>query len=204
MTKQDGARPVSAKQAVSRPTGNRQVGDDIRALRKSRNLTLKDLADALGRSAGWLSQIERGNTTPSVHDLGRIGEQFDLSISFFFRSSSRRPEEQGIILRAPDRMPIGSNETGLVEELLSPSLSGAFEMVKSTFAPHSSSGGMMPVRPKEDGGVLISGRLSMTIGTLDVTLEPGDSFQFSGTEYCWRNDGDEPAVVIWVISPPVY
>ncbi|WP_445680727.1 helix-turn-helix domain-containing protein [Radicibacter daui] len=183
---------------------NKQVGADIRALRKARGMTLKDVADVVGRSTGWLSQIERGNAAPSVHDLGRIAEHFGITISFFFRSSSRRPEEQGIILRAADRMPIGSHETGLVEELLSPTLSGGFEMIKSVFAPHSDSGGMMAIRPKEDGGVLISGTLKMTIGSLEVALQPGDSFQFSGTEYSWRNDGDEPAVVIWVVCPPVY
>ena len=39
---------------------SRQIGEDIRALRRSRDLTLQTLAGAIGRSVGWLSQIERG------------------------------------------------------------------------------------------------------------------------------------------------
>lgn len=182
----------------------RQIGEDIRALRRSRGMTLKDLSGAIGRSLGWLSQIERGQTTPSVRDLGAIADAFGISISFFFRSASRDEAERGIVLRAADRTAIGSAESGLVEELLSPTLSGSFEMIKSVFAPGSDSGGPVRGRQREDGGVLVSGRLSLTIGTLEVDLNPGDSFQFSGRSYAWRNSHDEPAVVIWVISPPVY
>ncbi|WP_212526014.1 XRE family transcriptional regulator [Actibacterium sp. MT2.3-13A] len=183
---------------------SKQIGDDIRALRKSRGITLKQLAAAVGRSVGWLSQVERGQTEPSVRDLGRIAEQFGIQISFFFRSAARREEERGLVLRNDDRMPIGSSATGLTEELLSPTLSGAFELIRSTFAPRSASEGTIPARPSEDGGVLISGRLCLTIGTLQVELEPGDSFQFREQDYAWRNPGNEPAVVIWVVSPPIY
>ncbi|OYU37525.1 MAG: XRE family transcriptional regulator [Pseudorhodobacter sp. PARRP1] len=182
----------------------RQIGEDIRALRKSRSLTLKDLALAIGRSLGWLSQIERGQTEPSVRDLGLIADHFGISISFFFRSASRREEERGLVLRAADRTPIGSTETGLTEELLSPSLSGSFEMIKSVFAPRSNSGGTVIAREKEDGGVLISGRLTLRIGELELQLHPGDSFQFVNKGYDWANPHDEPAVAIWVISPPIY
>ena len=180
------------------------VGEDIRSLRKSREMTLQQLAAAVGRSLGWLSQVERGQTTPSVRDLGLIAERLGVTISFFFRSSSRAPEERGLILRAADRTPIGSSETGLTEELLSPTLSGSFEMIKSIFAPGASSGGLAPAREKEDGGVLISGRLQITIGALNTELAPGDSFQFAGKPYGWANPYDEPAVVIWVVSPPIY
>lgn len=181
-----------------------QIGDDIRALRKARGATLKELSGAVGRSVGWLSQIERGETTPSVRDLGLLAEKLGVSISLFFRSASRNPEERGVVLRGADRVPIGSNESGLMEELLSPTLGGSFEMIKSTFAPRSDSGGSKSAQAREDGGVLISGRLTLVIGDMEVELSPGDSFQFADTRYAWRNEGDEPAVAIWVIAPPVY
>jgi transcriptional regulator with XRE-family HTH domain len=180
------------------------LGEDIRALRRSRKVTLAALSRAIGRSVGWLSQIERGRTTPSVRDLGRIAEFFGIGISVFFRSSTQREEERGLVLRAAARTPIGSSETGLTEELLSPTLGGAFEMIRATFAPRSASEGRIPARDAEDGGVLVSGRLRLEIGALEVDLEPGDSFQFARSEYAWRNEGDVPAVVVWVVSPPVY
>lgn len=181
-----------------------RIGADVRALRKARGITLVDLSAAVGRSTGWLSQVERGLAEPSVRDLGRIAERLGVSLSLFFRSASKRPEEQGIVLRAENRVPIGSSETGLVEELLSPSLAGSFEMIRSTFAPRSDSGGTRSGQGREDGGVIVSGRLHLTIGGVAFDLGPGDSFQFAGRDYAWRNDGDVPAVVLWIVAPPVY
>lgn len=181
-----------------------QIGEDIRALRKARGLTLQDLASAVGRSLGWLSQVERGQAEPSVRDLGRIADVFGINISFFFRSASRDEGERGLILRAADRFPIGSRASGLTEELLSPTLSGSFEMIKSVFAPKSDSGGPVRRRQREDGGVLVSGRLTLTIGDIAFDLQTGDSFQFVDRDYAWSNPHDEPAEVIWVVSPSVY
>lgn len=181
-----------------------RIGQDIRALRKARGLTLTQMAAAIGRSTGWLSQTERGRTAPSVRDLGQIAALFDLNISFFFRTAAQRPEEQGLVVRAAGRSRIGSPGSGLTEELLSPGLTGSFEMIRSVFAPHSKSAGLRSDREKEDGGVLVSGRLILRIGTLVVELAPGDSFQFRGGDYAWENPGDDPAEVIWVVSPPIY
>ena len=110
-----------------------RIGADLRALRKARGITLVELSAAVGRSVGWLSQIERGLGEPSVQDLGLLAARLGVNVSLFFRSASKRAEEQGIVLRAEDRIPIGSRETGLVEELLSPSLGGAFEMMQTSF-----------------------------------------------------------------------
>lgn len=183
---------------------NHHVGDDIRSLRKSRGLTLVQLASDVGRSVGWLSQIERGQTTPSVRDLGSLAERLEVNLSFFFRSSGRAQEEQGLVLRAADRPTIGSDDTGLTEELLSPTLSGSFEIIRSVFAAGSSSVGPRKARASEDGGVLLSGQLSLTVAGSELKLNAGDSFQFSQAEYEWRNDGSEPAVVIWIVAPPIY
>lgn len=182
----------------------RQIGSDIRALRKARGITLVALAAGVGRSVGWLSEVERGIAEPSVRDLSAIAEKLGASLGLFFRSASKRPEEQGVILRADDRVPIGSRASGLVEELLSPSLGGSFEMIRSTFAPGSDSGGLRSGRGREDGGVVVSGRLVLTIDGVQFDLGPGDSFQFAGKDYSWRNESDQPAEVHWIIAPPVY
>ena len=184
-------------------TGQDPLGPDIRALRKSRGLTLQELAAALDRSVGWLSQVERGQTTPAIPDLARIAEHFGLTISFFFRSSAREAAERGLIQRAADRVAIGDLSKGLSEELISPSLTGSFEMIQSTFAPGAKGQGQQSAH-REDGGVVISGQLRLKVGALDATLNAGDSFQFKGQPYAWENPADLPAVVVWVISPPIY
>lgn len=181
-----------------------QVGADIRALRKARGITLQALCAAVGRSVGWLSQVERGLADPSVRDLGLIADQLGVNTSLFFRSLSDRPEEEGHVLRNDNRIPIGSRDSGLIEELLSPTLGGTFEMIRSVFEPGAESGGPRPSHDRENGGLVLSGRLTLQIDGTAFDLGPGDSFQFAGGQYAWRNVTDEQTVVVWVVSPPIY
>lgn len=180
------------------------IGADIRALRKARGITIQALSTAVGRSVGWLSQVERGIAEPSVRDLGRIAAHLGVSISLFFRAAAARPEEQGRVVRSADRIPIGSAAGGLIEELLSPTLGGGFEMIRSTFEPGADSGGTRRASDRENGGVVVSGRIVLEIDGVAFDLGPGDSFQFAGADYAWRNPTAERAVVVWVVAPPVY
>ena len=183
--------------------GRHSVGPDIRTLRKLRGISLASLAKAIGRSIGWLSGVERGQFEPSIGDLRRIAGVFEVPISFFFRNDDAPEAERGIVVRAGSRHAIGSMETGLSEELLSPDLSGDFEMIRSVFAPGAEREDDSR-RAAQDGGYLVSGRLDLWVGGKLFRLAAGDSFQFQNQPYRWRNPGDEPAVVIWVVSPPVY
>ena len=176
---------------------------DIRALRKARGLTLSELALRLGRSVGWASQVERGLSVPSLADLRGIAELFNVPLSLFFAHDVPREEERGVIVRAGQRRPLGTSESGLVEELLSPDLGGTFELIRSEFAP----GAEMAVvarRDTEDAGYVVAGRFDIEIGGVWHSLGEGDSFRFRDRAYRWRNPGDRAAVVIWVVSPPVY
>ncbi len=179
------------------------LGADIRALRKSRGLTLTDVATRLDRSVGWLSQVERDLSEPSISDLRQIAECLGVPMSMLFAHTGVTPDEQGYVVRAGSRRPMGSGEEGLIEELLSPDLTDDFEMVHSTFEPHSRM--QTPAnRPTQEVGYMISGRLDLTIGGHEFTVGPGDSFRIKREPYQWANPYDEPAVAIWVIAPPVY
>jgi transcriptional regulator with XRE-family HTH domain len=184
-------------------TRSTQVGDDIRAFRKARSMTIAELALALGRSVGWLSQIERGQTEPAIADLKKISRIFGIPVSFFFRNEAAPDRERGHIVRAASRAVLGSNEDGITEELLSPDLAGDFEMIRSIFAPSAFSE-VIPARAAQDGGYIVSGRFNLWVGDRLFELKAGDSFGFKNQDYRWQNPGDEQVVVIWVISPPIY
>jgi transcriptional regulator with XRE-family HTH domain len=187
----------------SLPDQPKTLGADLRALRKARGLTLTDLADRLERSVGWLSQVERDKSEPSIADLRKIAAVLEVSVSMLFRHSAAPAHEAGHIVRRTARRPIGSSIEGLVEELLSPDLTDDFEMVHSTFAPGSRI--TAPVtRPTQEVGYLVSGRLEVEIDDRNHVIEPGDSFRIRGEAFRWSNPYAEPAVAIWVIAPPVY
>lgn len=179
------------------------LGADLRALRRARGLTLADLAARLDRSVGWLSQVERDLSTPSVTDLRRIAQALAVPSSIFFGKAPAPPEEEGYVVRKAARRPIGSGAAGLVEELLSPDLTDPFEVVHSTFEAGSRSEGAVS-RPTQELGYVLSGRLDLTIAGRCFSVGPGDSFRIRGEAFEWANPHDRPAVAIWVIAPPVY
>jgi len=179
------------------------LGADLRALRKARGLTLHTLAARLERSVGWLSQVERDLSDPSVNDLRMIAAELDVPISLLFAHAPAPADEAGYIVRQGARRPIGTRAAGLIEELLSPDLTDDFEVVHSTFEPHSQIDRAV-TRPTQELGYLLSGRLNMQIGAHDFIIHPGDSFRIRGEPHRWANPYDEPAVAIWVIAPPVY
>lgn len=190
--------PLAANKATATA-----LGADIRALRKSRSLTLFQLAAELNRSTGWLSHVERGQIDAGVADLKNLATLFDLPVSFFFRNDEAPEAERGAVVRAANRAEIGSPLEGLTEELLSPDLNHPFEMIRSTFQPGAESG-IVPARATEEGGYVASGELILWIGGTRHHLHTGDSFHFAKQPYRWKNPGDIAAILIWIVSPPIY
>ncbi len=179
------------------------LGRDLRALRKARGLTLTTLAKSIGRSVGFLSQIERGLSTPSITDLRALAKAFDVPLSWFFLTDNGDEAERGYIVRASSRRALGSSEEGLVEELLSPDLGGSFEMLRSVMEPKAEQA-ELNLRQTEEAGYVVSGALDLWIGDQMFSLKAGDSFRFDHKPHRWRNPGDVQTVIIWVVSPPVY
>ncbi|GMG82312.1 XRE family transcriptional regulator [Paralimibaculum aggregatum] len=193
---------IAETAAADRPSHS-GVGGDVRAVRRARGLTLTELSGRIGRSVGWLSQIERGISEPTIGDLRRIAAALEQPLSLFFGENQGPERERGHIVRQGARRVLGSAAQGLTEQLLSPDLSGSFEIVRSVFDPGAELA--EPARrPTEEAGYLISGRLDLWIGGEVFELHPGDSFRLREEPFRWRNPGREPAVAIWVIAPPVY
>jgi transcriptional regulator with XRE-family HTH domain len=184
-------------------TGDRLLARDIRALRKARGLTLTEIAIRLSRSVGWLSQVERGLSVPSLGDLKAFAELFGVPVSLFFGHEAPDDGERGVIVRSGRRRSLGTSDSGLVEELLSPDLGGSFELLRSVFAPGAELA-QTSLRQTEEAGYVVSGRFDIEISGVWHKLGEGDSFRFARQPFRWKNPGAEPAVVVWVVSPPVY
>ena len=176
---------------------------NIRALRKARGLTLAALAGLVDRSIGWLSQVERGISTPTLKDLQAFAQQFKVPISLFLGHETRHEHERGRIVRATERHALGTSESGMVEELLSPDLGGSFELKRCEIEPGA--GYRQAARGKaEEAGYVVTGILEIEISGTWHRLEAGDSFRFRDEPFRWRNPGTDPAVLIRVVSPPTY
>lgn len=190
--------------ADDQPDSVQKLGREIRGLRKARGLTLTQLAEKSGLSIGYLSLLERDRATPSINALHTISRALGVMISWFFDAQSAPQEERDFVVRRSRRRRLEFS-AGIVDELLSPSLEGALELLASRFPPGASSGDAPYTHTGEEAGVIIRGTLELWVDGKTFLLKAGDSFGFPSSlphRYC--NPGSEEAEVIWAITPPSY
>jgi transcriptional regulator with XRE-family HTH domain len=182
----------------------RQVGEQIRELRLVKRLTLQQLADMVGISVGYLSQIERNRSRLPIGTLRKICDVLNVHISWFFPNTPEGPpEERGVVVRAKNRRRLTFTGLGIGEELLSPNLAGPLELLMSTIEPGADSGEYS--HDGSEAGVVISGTMELWVNGQYFLLEEGDSFSFKSTEpHRCRNPGETATRIVWVITPPHY
>lgn len=179
------------------------IGGQIRELRKVKGLTLQEVADSAGISVGYLSQIERNQSKLPIGVLKRISTTLGVQINWFFHGSDVPADEKDIVVRANNRRKLTFTALGIEEELLSPNLSGPLEMLMSTIEPGADSGDYS--HEGVEAGLVISGVLDLWVSGQFFRLNAGDSFSFKSTEvHRCANSGEEPAKIVWVITPPQY
>lgn len=186
-----------------RKAGADWLGREIRNLRKRRGLTILDLAAAIGKSTGYVSQVERNRSAPSVADLQRVAAALGVSMGWFFDRGEAGPEEElDYVVRASHRRKLNFG-LGVTDYLLSPSLSGELELLYTTLAP-GAKGGEPPISYRgEQAGIVLAGRIEITIGGKRFLLQEGDSFGFkSTTPHRYRNPGRVETVIVWAFTPP--
>jgi transcriptional regulator with XRE-family HTH domain len=182
----------------------RHLGREIRALRKARGLTLAAVGQTSGLSVGYLSLLERDRATPSINALHAISRALGVTISWFFEAGAVPETERDLVVRRARRRRLDF-APGISDELLSPSLAGALELLMSRFQPGAASGDAPYTHDGEEAGVVLRGRLELWVDGKVFLLEAGDSFGFSSTlPHRYRNPGTEAAEVIWAITPPSY
>ena len=183
----------------------RGVGQEVRDLRKLKRMTIPELAAQSGLSTGFISQMERGISSPSVDALQKVARALGVSISWFFHNEEALDEnERAFIVRAEQRRAL-KYEAGVRDELLSPNLRGQLELLHCRFPPGSSSGPEAYHHQGEEAGVVLQGQLELQIGDQTFLLKAGDSFGFpSTTPHRYSNPGSVETIVIWAITPPSY
>lgn len=181
------------------------VGQEIKDLRRASSVTLMQLSQATGLSQGYLSQIERGISSPSIKALHSIARALGVNISWFFRPTEDSDNDlQDYVVRHDKRRSL-TFEGGITDELLSPNLARGLELLRCTFAPQSTSGAEPYEHKGEEAGIVVAGCLTLWLDGRRIELSAGDSFAFESTiPHRYANEGNEEAVIIWAISPPTY
>jgi XRE family transcriptional regulator, regulator of sulfur utilization len=178
------------------------VGPRIRALREGMGLSLRDLAERSGVSAPMLSQVERGETSPTLSVGAKIAAGLELSLSQLLRLD----EADGVsVVRAGERL-LGGHADGHRYEVLTPPVPGQrAEVSQHTLAPGSATGGPGDPPIHEPGSretaVVLDGRLRLVCDGVAHDLAEGDAVTFDADlPHHFENPGRRESRFVSVIA----
>jgi transcriptional regulator with XRE-family HTH domain len=194
------------------------VDDDVprrlRAERERRGISLRELARRLKISPSAISQIETGRARPSVATLWAIVTELGMSLDDLFAHEAGASAEAGAPPAAPEPPPTALPVvTEATREALQLATGVRWERMTADTDPevdfiwvvYEAGGSSSPEdsfirHAGREYGLVLSGRLEVTVGFETRVLGPGDSISFdSTTPHRLRNTGDEPATGVWVV-----
>jgi transcriptional regulator with XRE-family HTH domain len=178
------------------------VGPRVRALREGMGLSLRDLAERSGVSAPMLSQVERGETSPTLAVAAKIAAGLELSLSQLLRLD----EAEGVsVVRSGERL-LGGHADGHRYEVLTPPVPGQrAEVSQHTLAPGSATGGPGDPPIHEPGSretaVVLDGSLRLVCDGVPHDLSAGDAVTFDADlPHHFENPGRGDARFMSVIA----
>ena len=179
-----------------------EVGERLRARRRARNLSLRDLAERLGVSPSLISQIERGRARPSVSTLFAIVTELGVSLDeLLFNDDRPSPPRTSPVQEAATRHHIRLASGVVWERLTTTSQPGVeFLFVVYDVGGASSPGDTYQNHAGYEWGYVISGVLEVIIGFDRYVLQPGDAVSLdSSIPHRLANIGDTPVHAIWFV-----
>ena len=197
-----GGKRLSKLAAKAEPAMDVAVGQRIRDLRRTRAMSLEAVAARTDLSIGFLSQIERGLSSPSLRVLATLADVLGVGIAGLFGAKENdAAAPNAIVTRERQRAELNLWRTGISKQLLSPAGSeGRLNLFLVHMEPGGSTGDELYTHDGEEAGLVIEGEMKLTVDAESWTLKHGDSFRFASRRpHRFSNpSSDSKAVVLWV------
>ena len=176
------------------------IGPKIRGFRKERQLTIQDLAKRAGLSVSYISQVETEKVSPSIATLKKIGAVLEVrTVDFFADELIEDPMilHPGLWTRV--LLPGWDADVKQMVHIVGNKRMQPFH----TTVPPGGGTHENYSHPGEEFGFVLSGTLTLTLGSDIHELKTGWAVYFSSLiPHSWENNGNEPCHLIWVVSPP--
>lgn len=180
------------------PTNEVRIGSKLRAARKANGYTLEQLAAASGLTKGFLSRIERDETSPSVASLITLCEVMSIEVGSLFTA----PDVA--LVRRNDAPTINLGGSGVSEKLMTPRGQAKLQLVHSSIEPGGMGGtDLYTINCEVEVLYVLKGAVELILADGSRKLGAGDALTFAGGEpHSWVNSSQtRPAEVIWVLVP---
>lgn len=185
------------------------VGGRLKQLRQQFGLSQRQLAENAGVPHGQISMIETNRSSPSVASLRKILGGFGITMSEFFEPDSATSNQVFFTpteLRDLTSLLYQSNEAArqkiTIKQVGDAKLHG-LQVLQERYEPGADTGDSMIEHDANEGGIVISGEIEITVGGEVRVLKAGDAYLFNSREpHRFRNISDRPAEVISACTPP--
>lgn len=175
------------------------IGARLKELRILKGLTQEELADRAELSKGFISQVERDLTSPSIATLTDILQCLGTTLGSFF---NEEPEEQIVFGKDDYFVKEDAELKNEIQWIIPNAQKNTMEPIRLTL---EAGGSTYPDTPHEgeEFGFVLQGSVSIHLGNHTYKAKKGESFYYTSdkTHYLSSRTG---AVLIWVSSPPSF
>ncbi len=183
-----------------------RIGAMIRARRQEQGLSLRDLSSRTGLSTGFLSLVERGQSSLALTSLHAVAKALEMEVAAFFGDNGTpEPHQLPHVTRAEEGFDIAIAARQRTYKLLSgrapnrvlEPLLVTVHANETIEEPYSHDG--------EEFAYVLSGEVRFIIAGTEYRLGPGDSIHFQSTvPHSIHNDTQEPVEAVWVLTPRLF
>lgn len=178
-----------------------QIGNKIRELRLENGLTQAELADRSELSKGFISQLERDLTSPSIRTLGDILEVLGSSLSDFFSADE---EDNIVFTKAQFFEKIDHDKHTKISWIVPNAQKYEMEPILLEMMPDGIAYDDEP-HTGEEFGYILEGEIILKVGKKKIKIEKGQSFYYIANKaHALENHSKRKAVVLWVSTPPMF
>ncbi|MCO7220544.1 helix-turn-helix domain-containing protein [Klenkia sp. PcliD-1-E] len=177
-----------------------RIGAKLRATRRAQGLTIDQLAEATALTKGFISRVERDETSPSVASLVTLCQVLSLPVGALFDDAVQR------VVPLADAPLINMGGSGAVERLLTPRAESRVQLLRSTLQPGASGGAQLyTINCDVESVHVLRGRVTLRFASESVELAEGDTLTFSGRDpHTWVNPSDGESEIMWTIVPAAW
>ena len=181
---------------------DQEIGHRLKGIRVRLGMSQRQLARVSGVANATISQIEAGRLNPTVSMLKKVLDGFPISMSEFFGEGLEVVNR--IFFRADELTEIADG--GVSFRQVGANLNHkAIQLIKECYQPGAGTGKHAITHEGEECGIILNGRLEVTVVDQSSILRAGDAYYFKSNQpHHFRNVGSEPCELISACSPPSF
>ena len=188
------------------------IGGRLRQVREARGYSQRELAARAGLTNGTISLIEQNKTSPAVASLKSLLDALSMTLSEFFSAAEETGQPRHFYSAAeltelsPADIGMNGGRAARVSlRQVGDAARHTLQILHERYPPGADTGAEMLRHEAEEGGVVVSGTIEVTVGDEVRVLGPGDGYLFdSRLPHRFRNTGAIDCVIVSACTPPTF